>query len=66
LLDTVGEILFYAIFLTPLLTIPLVWKCSKADKIYRILIGIGLAILISFVFFIISFAILFRDGLGPT
>ncbi len=66
MLDTVGQILWYSIFLTPILTIPVVWKFSKAKKIYRLLIALLIAVLLSTLFYAISMAIVLRDGLGPT
>ena len=66
MLDKIGEILWFAMFFTPVLTIPVVWRLSREKKIYRILLGLGLAIVISIVFFIISWTILFRNGMGPS
>jgi len=64
-MDTIGQIFWYAIPLTPLLTIPLVWRLSKQRKIVRVLIGLGFALVLSFIFYLISLAIIFRDGMGP-
>lgn len=66
LLDKIGEILWFAMFFTPVVTIPIVWRRSKQSKVHRVLIGLAIAFLISVVFFIISWTILLRDGLGPT
>lgn len=64
--DTIGQILWFAMFATPLLTIPLVWKFLKVGKVYRIIIGLVLAAFLSFFLYFISLAIIFRDGMGPT
>jgi glucan phosphoethanolaminetransferase (alkaline phosphatase superfamily) len=64
MLDTVGKILWVLMFCTPLITIPLVWRRSTLSKTYRVLLGLLLAFVISFVLFVISFSILLRDGLG--
>tara|TARA_Y100001934_G_C12021817_1_gene617168 strand:+ start:459 stop:653 length:195 start_codon:yes stop_codon:yes gene_type:complete len=64
-MDILGQILWYAIPLTPLLTIPIVWRLSKQKKIVRILMGLGLACILSFMFYHISLAICFRNGMGP-
>ena len=64
-MDTLGQILWHAIPFTPLFTIPIIWKFSKQHKIIRVLIGLGLACIISFLCFHISLAICFRDGMGP-
>ena len=64
MMDVIGQILWFAMFLTPLLTIPLVWKQKKIKKIYRIMIGLLLAVLISLFLYYISLSIIFRDGMG--
>jgi len=64
LLDTIGKILWFAMFFTPVLTIPFVWRKSKEKPIYKIVYGLGLAFLISLVLFLISWNILLRNGLG--
>jgi hypothetical protein len=64
--DIVGEVLWYMVFVTPLITIPLSWKYIDGRKIVRVLVGIGLAIVLSFLLGEISLGILFRKGLGPT
>ncbi|MFN0215879.1 MAG: hypothetical protein ACKVT2_16595 [Saprospiraceae bacterium] len=63
--DTIGQILWFAMFATPLLTIPLVWKFFKVGKVYRIIIGLVLAAFLSFFLYHISLAIIFRHGMGP-
>jgi len=52
-------------FFTPFITVPIVWIKSKRSKVEKIFIGIGLAIVLSFILFAISFSILLRNGLGP-
>lgn len=64
-MDILGQILWFLMFVTPLITIPIVWKISKQKKILRIFIGLGFAIVISFFLYHISIRILFRDGMGP-
>lgn len=63
-MDKIGEILWIGMFFTPLITIPIVWKRSQKSKVYRILIGLAIAFVLSFVFFVISWGIFLRDGLG--
>ena len=65
-LDKIGEILWFSMFLTPLVTIPVVWMRGKGKIINRILLGLFWAVIISGIFFIISWSIFSRDGLGPT
>ena len=62
--DTAGQVLWFAMFATPLLTIPLAWKFFKMNKVYRVLIGLVLALFISFFLYHISLAVIFRDGMG--
>ncbi|HAP00476.1 MAG TPA: hypothetical protein DCQ93_01000 [Bacteroidetes bacterium] len=64
-IDRIGEAIWFMMFLTPLITIPLVWRLSKARKIFRIIIGLVLAFALSLFFFFISLGICFRNGLGP-
>jgi hypothetical protein len=64
--DTIGGLLWFAMFATPLLTIPLVWKYFEIKKVYRVIIGLVLAAFLSFFLYFISLAIIFRDGMGPT
>lgn len=65
-IDFLGEILLACVFLTPLITIPLAWKIKEMSKGIRIFFGMLLALVISFILFQISMAILFRNGMGPT
>ena len=65
-MDTIGEILWFIMFGTPLITIPLVWRFSKQKKALRVLIGLILALVLSFALFHISISIAFRDGMGPS
>jgi len=64
-MDTLGQILWIAMFGTPVLTIPITWKLMKTKKIYRVLVGLLFAIFISFLLYHISLAIIFRNGMGP-
>jgi membrane protein DedA with SNARE-associated domain len=64
-MDLLGQILWFLILGTPLVTIPIVWKLSKQKKIIRILIGFVVAIILSFLLYYISLSIIFRDGMGP-
>ena len=65
-MDTIGQILWFAMFLTPFVTIPLAWKLVPFKKVYRIIIGFLFSLLLSFILYHISLAIIFRDGMGPT
>jgi len=63
-MDTLGQILWFLMFGTPLITIPIVWKFSKRKKIVRFLIGLLIAIILSFFLYHISLSIIFRNGMG--
>ena len=64
-MDTIGQIFWYAIPFTPLLTIPVIWRLSNKRKIVRVIIGLAFALVLSFIFYRISLAIIFRNGMGP-
>ena len=63
-MDLLGQLLWILMFVTPALTIPLVWKFSKQRKQVRLIVGIVLAALISLVLYYLSLAIILRDGIG--
>jgi len=64
-MDSLGQILWFSMFITPLLTIPLAWRLLPINKIYRIIAGLLFALMLSFFLYHISLAIIFRDGMGP-
>jgi tryptophan-rich sensory protein len=64
--DAIGQIFWYAIFFTPLITIPLMWKNKTIKKATRVVMGLFLAMILSFLFFFISISICFRNGMGPS
>jgi len=65
-LDVIGKFLWYSIPLTPLITIPIVWKIIKQKWYINILVGLLIALLLSLLLYGVSLAICFRDGMGPT
>lgn len=64
-MDLLGQILWFAMFGTPILTIPLVWRFMDTKKVYRVIVGLLIAFVLSFLLYHISLAIIFRDGMGP-
>lgn len=64
-LDLLGQILWFLMFATPLITIPIVWKVSNQKKIIRIIIGLVIAMILSVFLYHVSISIIFRDGMGP-
>ncbi len=63
-MDFLGQILWFAMFGTPILTIPLAWRLMDTKKIYRVILGLLLSLILSFFLYYISIAIIFRDGMG--
>jgi len=66
IIDWIGKVFWYLIFLTPVITLPLAFRLINVDKRYKIIIGIILAFILSFLFYIISMAIIFKNGMGPS
>jgi hypothetical protein len=64
IIDRLGEILWFAMFATPLLTIPFAWKWLSIKKIYRVVVGLLLAVILSFILYYLSLGIIFRNGMG--
>ena len=64
--DTIGEVFWYAIPLTPLITVPFMWLNKNMGKWTKIIIGLILALILSVLFYFISIGICFRHGMGPT
>jgi ABC-type thiamin/hydroxymethylpyrimidine transport system permease subunit len=63
-LDFVGEIFFFGIFFTPVLSFLLVRK-TPVSLSSKIVLGLFMTLLLAGVFFIIALNIAFRNGLGP-
>jgi hypothetical protein len=64
--DSIGQILWFLMFITPLISTILCWKFFEIKKIFRIIIGLFLGGIISLILYFISLSIIFRDGIGPT
>ncbi len=64
-MDLLGQILWFAMFATPILAIPLAWRLRDTKKVYRVIVGLIFALILSFFLYHISLAIIFRDGMGP-
>ncbi len=64
-LDTIGQVLWYAIPFTPIITIPIAWRLIKRKWYYKILIGLIFALILSTILYVVSLSICFRDGMGP-
>lgn len=64
-IDTIGKWLWYAIFLTPLVAFPLVWRNKSSRLVTRILVGIALSCILSTILYGICLMLAFRHGMGP-
>jgi len=64
-MEIIGYILWYLIPVSPFVTIPLIWKYSKKDKMVKFILGLGLAYIISFLFYHFSVTFCFENGTGP-
>ena len=64
-MDLLGQALWFLIFLTPFIILPLSLRLIKAGKMARILAGLLFSLFISLILYCLSLAILFRDGMGP-
>ena len=64
-MDLIGEVLWFLMFATPLLTVPLVLYYSRQKVVIRILLGLLCAFLLSYSLYFLSLTILFRNGMGP-
>jgi hypothetical protein len=62
--DIVGQILWYVMFFTPLITIPIVWRLNSQNKIIKFLIGLILAFILSSLLYYISIHIAFKNFNG--
>jgi hypothetical protein len=64
-MDLLAQILWFSMFITPVITIPLAWRLMDTKKIYRVIVGLLYALILSFFLYHISLAILLRNGMGP-
>lgn len=64
--DIIGQILWFLMFLSPLICTFLCWKFLEIKKLFRIILGLILGVIISFILYFMSLAITFRNGMGPT
>jgi hypothetical protein len=64
-MDEFGYVLWVSMFATPFFVMPLCWVFLKIEKWKRIVIGLLLSFLVSFILYFASLAIIFRDGMGP-
>lgn len=63
-MDIIGQILWVLMFITPLLTVPLTLKYGKQRIVWKIIVGLAAACVLSLLLYSISLAIIFRNGMG--
>ncbi len=64
-MDTLGQILWYLLFASPIIAIPIALKLSKKVKV-RILLWLSISLVLATLCYFLSISILFRGGMGPT
>jgi len=66
LLDIIGQIFWFGILTSPIISFFIIRKSGTLSIGAKILSGILITLILAVVFYAISMAILLRDGLGPT
>ena len=64
ILDWIGGALWILMFLTPLITFPLIWKVSSGNEFVKIAVAFTLALLLSYGLYWASLLIIFRNGMA--
>ena len=65
-IDTVGEVLWWSIFATPVISWAIFGKRRDMSHNAKWVYAVALTLFLSLVLFVISMSILLRNGLGPT
>lgn len=63
--DNIGALLWILMFVAPFLVTALAWKYLPFRKFHNILAGLCFSAILSFIFYHLSLAIIFRNGMGP-
>lgn len=63
-LDSVGQIFFFGIFFTPIISFLLVRK-TKTSLISKMVLGLFMTLFLAGIFFVIALNIAFSKGLAP-
>jgi hypothetical protein len=66
MIDVIGQILWFSMFVVPLLVTPIYYFRTKGNKLLRVFIGLFLSLIICYLLYAISLSVLLRNGLGPT
>jgi cytochrome bd-type quinol oxidase subunit 2 len=65
-LDFIGKAFGYGIIIFPIVLFPIIWRSFKTSKVLKIVSWLILSLLAAIIFYFISIAIIFRNGMGPT
>ena len=66
LLDIIGQVFWFGILTTPVISFFIVRKSKTLSIGAKILLGILIAVSLAVVFYAIAMTIILRNGLGPT
>lgn len=65
-IDFIGKGFWYGIFILPIILLAIIWRYLKVSKPLKIVTWFITSFMIVIVFYFISIAIIFRNGMGPT
>lgn len=66
MIDVVGQVLYFSSPLPFMFSLFYFWRFKEHSKSFRLFSGITVGLFSSFLLFLISMAILLRNGMGPT
>jgi len=66
MIDIAGQIFWYGILTTPVISFFIVRKLKNLSLGQKILSGALITIVLAMVFYVVAMAIVLRNGLGPT
>jgi len=66
ILDTIGQIFWFGILATPIISFLIVRNWKSVSVAGRILFGLSITLFLAAIFYGIAMGIILRDGLGPT
>ncbi|TAL44141.1 MAG: hypothetical protein EPN92_09205 [Chitinophagaceae bacterium] len=66
ILDIIGQIFWFGLLATPVISFFIVRKLKTLSISEKILSGISITLVLAVVFYLVAMSIVLRDGLGPT
>jgi hypothetical protein len=64
-IDIIGQCFWFGILITPFLSYLTVRKSTSLGLGGKLIVGMAITFVLAFIFFVVAWAILFRNGLGP-